>query len=155
MLFFKKYHKVLFFLWLFNILIGCKLQESSKSHGIVFLENRSEILKINSTNKNDVIKIIGQPHSKSINNNNQWIYIERVLTKGEYYKLGQNILKKNNILILNFDRYGILTSKKLLNKDSKEKITFSQNKTENTLTQKSFVESFLSSVKSKMYGQKK
>ena len=36
------------------------------------------------------------------------MYIERVLTKGEYLKLGQNILKTNNILILNFDKYGVL-----------------------------------------------
>ena len=40
------------------ILIGCQLQESSKNHGIVFLKNRSEKLKVNYSNTNDVIKII-------------------------------------------------------------------------------------------------
>ena len=63
---------------------------------------------MNQSNINDVIDILGQPHSKSISDDNQWIYIERVLTKGEFHKLGQNILKTNNVLILSFDKYGIL-----------------------------------------------
>ena len=28
-----------------------------------------------------LLKLLGQPHSKSINNENEWIYIERVLQK--------------------------------------------------------------------------
>ena len=36
----------------------------------------------------------------------------RVLSKGEYHKLGQNVLKTNNVLVLNFDKYGILKNKK-------------------------------------------
>ena len=40
-----------------------------------------------------------------------WIYIERVLTKGEFHKLGQNVLKENNVLVLTFDKYGILKIK--------------------------------------------
>ena len=139
----------------FIILNGCQLQEPSKNHGIVFLKNRSEKLKINISNTNDVLQIIGQPHTTSINNEDEWIYIERVLIKGEYHKLGQNILKSNNVLVLNFDKYGILKNKTFLNKDDKNKILFSKKKTENNLTQKSFVERILSSIKEKMYGEKK
>ena len=40
-----------------------------------------------------LLKLIGQPHTKSINNENEWIYIERILTKGKFHKLGQNVLK--------------------------------------------------------------
>ena len=106
-MFFKiKYHKIYLILFTFIFLFSCQLQEPSKNHGILFLKNRSDKLVINTSNKNDVIKIIGQPHSKSINNQNEWIYIERVLTKGEYHKLGQNILKANNVLVLKFDKYG-------------------------------------------------
>ena len=93
------------------ILIGCQFQEPSNNHGIIYLKNRSEKLKINYSNTNDVIKIIGIPHSKSINNDNYWIYIERVLTKGEYHKLGRNIIKANNVLVLQFDKYGVLKKK--------------------------------------------
>ena len=130
------------------------MQEPYKNHGIVYLKNRSDKLQINSTNKNDVIQIIGQPHSKSINNENEWFYIERILTKGEYHKLGQNILKENNILVLNFDKYGVLQNKTFLDKNSKNKILFSEKETTNELTQKSFIERFLSSVRTKMYGNK-
>ena len=112
MYFLVKNHYFISLIFYFFILIGCQLQEPSKNHGIVFLENRAKKLEINVSNTNDVIKIIGQPHSKSINNDKEWIYIERILTKGEYHKLGQNVLKTNNILILNFDKYGVLKKKK-------------------------------------------
>ncbi len=153
-MFFKiKYHIVLL-LSFFIILISCKLQEPYKNHGILFLKNRSEKLTINVSNKNDVLKIIGFPHSKSINNKNEWIFIERTLTKGEFHKLGKNVLKESNILILNFDKYGILTTKKFYTKNDLNKLTFSEKETVNELSQKSFVEKFLRSVKEKMYQKK-
>ena len=139
----------------FIILNSCKLQDPSNSHGIVFLKNRSEKLVINNSNKNDVIDIIGQPHTKSINNSNEWMYIERILTKGSFHKLGQNVLKENNVLILNFDKYGILISKKLLNLNDKKNVNFSEMKTNNELSQKSFVEKFLNSMRTRMYGNRK
>ena len=148
-MFFIKNHFFLFII--FIILNGCQLQDPNKNHGILFLENRADKLILNKTNKNDVIKILGNPHSKSIDNNNRWLYLERVLTKGEFHKLGQNILLDNNVLVLDFDKFGILSNKKLLTKEDKEEIKFSELKTENRLTKKSFVESFLSSIKSKMY----
>ena len=154
MFIFIKNHFIIVFLSFFIILTSCKLQEPYKNHGIVYLKNRSDKLQINSTNKNDVIQIIGQPHSKSINNENEWFYIERILTKGEYHKLGQNILKENNILVLNFDKYGVLQNKTFLDKNSKNKILFSEKETTNELTQKSFIERFLSSVRTKMYGNR-
>ena len=97
---------------------------------------------------------MGEPHTKSIEDENKWIYIERILTKGEYHKLGQNVLKSNNILILTFDKFGILTDKKLLNKNDLKEIKFSDSTTENKITQKSFVEKLLQSLKGKMYGNK-
>ena len=144
----------LFYLLSFISLIGCQLQDPYNNHGIVFLKNRSEKLIVNQSNKNDVLKIVGQPHSKSINDDNEWFYVERVLTKGEYHKLGQNILKENNILVLKFDKYGVIKEKTFLNKDSKNKINFSQNETKNELSQKSFIERFLSSIRTKMYSNR-
>ena len=139
---------------LFFILVSCKLQDPYNNHGIIFLKNRSDKLVLNVSNKNDVIKIFGQPHSKAIDDNNEWLYIERTLTKGEYHKLGQNILKSNNILVLKFNKYGILKKKTFLDKNDKKKISFSKSKTKNELTTKSFVERFLSSLKEKMYSNR-
>ena len=121
-MFFKlKYHINIFLISTLFILIGCQLQEPTKNHGILYLNNRANKLEINKSNTNDVINIIGQPHLKSVNNDNEWIYIERVLTKGEFLKLGQNVLKTNNVLVLTFSKYGILKDIKFIDKDSKKK----------------------------------
>ena len=149
-----QYHKNCLFLFTFIFLLSCQLQEPSKNHGIIFLKNRSDKLVINSSNKNDVIKIIGQPHSKSINNEDEWMYIERVLTKGEYHRLGQNILKENNVLVLKFDKFGILKNKFFYDKNNKNKLKFTEKETINEITQKSFIEKFLTSIREKMYGNK-
>ena len=139
---------------MFLILLGCQLQEPAKNHGILFLDNRSEKLTIKISNKNDVIKLLGQPHAKNFGEDDTWIYIERTLSKGKYHKLGRHELKTNNTLILNFDKYGILKTKDFYDKDDLNKIKFSKKTTDNDLSQKSFVESFLQSVKKKMYGSK-
>ena len=155
MSFIKKFHNNLLYLLVFIILISCKLQEPLKTHGIIFLENRSQKLVVNQSNKNDVIRIMGRPHIKEDEINQSWIYLERILSKGKYHKLGKHILKENNILVLNFDKYGVLKNKKLLKKEDLKKLEFSQKITENELTQKSFVQKFLQSIKQKMYSNQK
>ena len=151
MLFKNRYHKYFILLFILFTFSNCQMHESANTHGIVFLENRSNKLIVNETNMNDVLNIIGQPHSKSINNENEWIYIERVLVKGDYHNLGRNMLKTNNVLILQFNKYGILANKQMLNKSDIEKLNFAKNTTYNKLSQKSFVEKLLSSLKAKMY----
>ncbi len=155
MSFIKKFHNNLLYLLVFIILISCKLQEPLKTHGIIFLENRSQKLVLNKSNKNDVIRIMGRPHIKEDEINQSWIYLERILSKGKYHKLGRHILKENNVLVLNFDKYGVLKNKQFLKKEDLKKIEFSQKITENELTQKSFVQKFLQSVKQKMYSNQK
>ena len=155
MFFSAKCHKNLIIISFFIILNACQLQEPTKNHGILFLENRAKKIEINENNKNDVIKYIGQPHTKSMPDENSWIYIERVLSKGSYHKLGKNILKTNNVLVLTFDKYGILIDKNLLNKDDINRMRFTKKITKNNLSKKSFVQSFLASVKAKMYQQRK
>ena len=155
MSFIKKFHNNLLYFIVFIILIGCKLQEPLKTHGIIFLENRSQKLVLNQSNKNDVIRIMGRPHIKEDEINQSWIYLERILSKGKYHKLGRHILKENNILVLNFDKYGVLKNKKFLKKEDLKELEFSQKITENELTQKSFVQKFLQSIKQKMYSNQK
>ena len=151
MFFIFKYNLNLFLIISFFILLSCKLQEPTKNHGVLYLKNRSEKLIINETNTNDVINILGNPHTRSVSNENEWFYIERILTKGEFFKLGQNVLKENNILVLNFNKYGILKEKIFIDKNSKNKLKFSSQETRNEISQKSFLEKFLQSLKQKMY----
>ena len=146
--FINKFLIVIFFLQ------ACQLNEAKNKHGIAFLENRSNKLTINKSNTNDVIRIIGQPHSKGISSESSWIYIERVFEKGKFHKLGKNVLTKNNVLVLEIDNYGILKNKKFLNKNDLNKLSFSEEITQNDLAKKSFVEKFLNSIKAKMYGNR-
>ena len=149
---FKTKHIFINLLFLILILLqACQLKEAKNKHGIVFLENRAKKLTINYSNTNDVINIIGQPHSTGINNQLNWIYIERVFSRGKFHKLGKNVLTSNNVLVLTFDKFGILKEKKFLNKEDLNKLSFSEEITENDLAKKSFVEKFLNSIKSKMY----
>ena len=69
---------------------------------------------------------MGQPHSKSFDNEDIWIYLERTLSKGKYHKLGQHVLKTNNVLVLYFDKYGILKDKNDLYKRKYKKGEISQ-----------------------------
>jgi outer membrane protein assembly factor BamE (lipoprotein component of BamABCDE complex) len=131
------------------------LKEPNKAHGINFLENREKTLTIGETNQNDVIKLIGNPHSLSLKNENTWIYFERTITRGKLIKLGQNVLKENNVLELKFNKYGVLNSKKILNKENMNVVDYLDKETENNLEQDSFVGKFLSSMRQKMYGKKK
>ena len=134
--------------------MSCQLQDPYNNHGILFLENRSKKLIPNQSNQNDALKIIGYPHTKSIDDENIWIYLERTLTKGKYHKLGKHVVKKNNVLVLVFNKYGILTSKEIFDVKDSKKLAFSKDSTENQLSKKSFVEDFLSSVRQKMYGNR-
>tara|TARA_B100001996_G_scaffold169413_1_gene129158 strand:- start:173 stop:640 length:468 start_codon:yes stop_codon:yes gene_type:complete len=151
---FKNHLNLIFVLFSLFILLGCQLQDPNKNHGILFLKNRSNKLILNKTNQNDVVRIVGNPHSKSIDNKDIWLYFERVLSKGKYHKLGSHVLKESNALVLTFNKYGILENKKFYTKEDMQKMSFSKKETSNELTKKSFVESFLSSVKQKMYGNR-
>ena len=152
MFIFKNHVKLLL---LFIILSACQIQDPLKTHGIIYLENRSKKLITDKTNKNDVIRIIGAPQIKNEINNSDWIYIERVLSKGKYHELGKHKLEENNVLVLSFDKFGILTDKKLFKKEDIKKLKFTEKNTENDLSKKSFVQSFLESVRQKMYSNRK
>ena len=121
-----------------------------KSHGIIFLEKREALLKPNQSNKNDVIGILGEPHVRSIEEKNTWLYIERTKTKGSFHRLGKNVLLNNNVLVVKFNKYGVLEEKLFYDKNKMNKHEFSEEVTENVVKKGSFLNSFLSSLKKKM-----
>ena len=71
-----------------------------------------------------------------------------------FHKLGQNVIKSNNVLVLKFDKYGILKEKTFLTKDDIKNLAFSNKETSNELSQKSFVQKFLTGLRDKMYKKK-
>ena len=148
--------KKLYLLTIFVFFIfGCQQNEVIKTHGVAYLEKREKLIIINESNKNDTIFLLGQPSTRGMIDDNLWIYIERTRTRGKLLKLGRNYLKKNNVLVLEFDKYGILVRKEFYNKDEMNKIKFAKNETENELRKENFIYSFLSSVRQKMLTKRK
>ena len=69
-------------------------------------------------------------------------------------KLGQNVLLKNNILVLEFDKYGMLVAKEFYDKDKMGEVKFDKNVTSFEGKKENFIYSFLSSVRQKMIKKK-
>ena len=145
-------------LWLIYILFftfSCSQNEVIKTHGVAYLTKREKLIIVNQSNKNDAISILGQPSTKGMINDNLWIYIERTRTRGKLLKLGRNYLLKNNVLVLDFDKYGILQRKEFYNKKEMNEIKFAKNETTNELRKENFIYSFLSSIRQKMLSKRK
>ena len=136
-------------------IISCQRHEVIKTHGISYLEKREKLIIVNKSNKNDTIKIFGQPATKGMTDNNIWIYIERTKTRGKLLKFGRSHIIKNNVLVLEFDKYGILQKKEFYNKEKMKNIKFAKNVTENTIRKENFIYSFLSSIRKKMETKRK
>ena len=148
--------KNIFILILFlTFIYGCQRKEVVKTHGLAYLNKREKLIIVNQTNKNDTVSILGQPSTKGMVDDNLWIYIERTRTRGTLLKFGRNYLKKNNVLVLEFDKYGILERKEFYDKNSMKKISFAKDITENELRKENFIYSFLNSVRQKMLTRRK
>ena len=137
------------------LLLGCQRNEVIRTHGLSYLEKREKLIVVNKSNKNDTIKFLGQPATKGMTDDNLWIYIERTTTRGKLLKLGRNYLKKNNVLVLEFDKYGILSKKEFYDKENMKKVSFAKVITENEIRKENFIYSFLSSIRQKMETKKK
>ena len=134
---------------------ACQQKEVTKTHGIAYLEKREKLIVVNTSNKNDTINVLGQPSTKGMTDENLWIYIERTNSSGKLLKLGKDYTKKNNVLVLEFDKFGILTKKEFYNKEMMNKVSFAKDITENEILKENFINSFLSSVRQKMLSRRK
>jgi len=134
---------------------ACQQNEVIKTHGIAYLDKGEKLIIINKSNKNDTVNILGQPSTKGMTNDNLWIYIERTITRGKLLKFGRNYIKKNNVLVLEFDKYGIVKKKEFYDKEKMKKVDFAKNITENDIRKQNFIYSFLSSIRQKMLTKRK
>ena len=140
-------------LYIFLILItvtNCAPKKVVKHHGVPFLEKKQNSLVLNESNKNDVIKILGNPSTKSFFDDNIWIYIERKQTQSELKNLGKMEIYKNDVLVVEFDDLGILKNKKLNDINKMENIMIAKETTENVNKNKSFLYDFMSSMRQKI-----
>ena len=139
--------------FIFVILLAftaCSLKKVEKRHGVIFLEKKQEKLTISKSNKNDVISLLGHPSTKSTFDNDVWIYIERINDHSSIIKFGELKIKKNNVLLIEFDNKGLLAKKEFSDLKNMQKVTLSREETETTLSKKTFIYDFLSSLRQKI-----
>ena len=143
--------KLLIKIFIFFLLItSCSINKVIKKHGVRNLEEKQAKLIIEKTNKNDIQQILGPPSTKSTFDNDIWIFIEREITNEKLFKLGQEKLLTNNVLILEINSMGQLIDKQFFDMNDMNQIKLSSLKTENKYGKKSFVYDFLSSMRQKI-----
>ena len=149
----KKYIYSLLIILLF--ITACQRNEIVKTHGIAYLDKREKLIIVNKSNKNDTINVLGQPSTKGMIDENLWIYIERTNSRGKLLRFGRDYIKKNNVLVLEFNKHGILEKKEFYNKEMMNEVSFAKDVTKNEILKENFIYSFLSSIRQKMISRRK
>ena len=142
--------KILYIIFLSLIVANCSFKPVVKHHGVPFLEKKQSSLVVNKTNKNDIMKILGNPSTKSKFDNDVWIYIERKQTQSKLKNFGKMKIYENNILVLDIDNYGVLKKKEFYNKDDMKNIKVVEAKTDGDFNRNSFIYDFMSSMRQKI-----
>ena len=143
-------YKILYIIILLFIASSCSFKPVVKHHGVPFLNEKQSKLVVNKSNKNDIRKILGNPSTKSKFDDDVWIYIERKQTQSKIKNLGKMKIFKNDVLVLDIDKYGILKKKEFYNKDDMEKIKIVEATTEAGFKRNSFIYDFMSSMRQKI-----
>ena len=141
---------IFLFLIISLFLSSCALKKVSKHHGVHFLNKKQDKLIIDKANKNDILKILGSPSTKSTFDNDIWIYIERKTIQSSPLTLGKQRLTVNNVLVLEINSKGLLEKKEFLDLNNMKDIKFTDQTTENQYKQNTFVFDFLSSMRQKI-----
>ena len=132
------------------LLSSCSLENIVQHHGVHNLEKKQAKLRINESNKNDIVKLIGPPLTKSSFDNDIYIYIEQKTSSSKILKLGKKELFINDVLVLEVDNTGMLLTKSFYNKNDMNNINFDENITGINYSKRSFIYNFLSSVRNKI-----
>ena len=135
---------------MFFIVSNCSFKPVVKHHGVPFLQKKQSILIVNKTNRNEILKILGNPSTTSKFDNDIWIYIERKQTQSKLKNLGKMKVFKNDVLVLEIDNYGILKNKKFYNKNDMENIKIVKTTTGSSYRKNSFIYDFMSSMRQKI-----
>ena len=142
--------KKIYFIIIFLFISNCSFNKAITHHGVNLLEKKQEKLFLKTTNKNDIVKLLGPPSTKSTFDNDIWIYIERKTTTKKLFKLAREKILVNNVLVLEIDNYGLLAKKEFYNMEKMNKLDFSKKETTVKYTKKSFVYDFMSSMRQKL-----
>ena len=140
----------IYFIIIFLFISNCSFNKAITHHGVNLLEKKQEKLFLKTTNRNDIIKILGPPSTKSTFDNDVWIYIERKTTTKNLFKLAKEKILVNNVLIIEIDNYGLLAKKEFYDMKKMNDLNFSKRETGGQYAKKTFVYDFLSSMRQKL-----
>ena len=140
----------IYFIIIFLFILNCSFNKAITHHGVNLLEKKQEKLFLKTTNKNDIVKLLGPPSTKSTFDNDVWIYIERKTTTNKLFKLAKKKILVNNVLVLEIDNYGLLAKKEFYNMEKMNKLDFSKSKTDVKYSKRSFVYDFMYSMRQKI-----
>ena len=121
-----------------------------KHHGVNALDKKKDKLTVNISNSNDIEKLLGPPSTKGIFDKDLWIYIERKTSSSRLLRLGKKDLLVSNVLIIEIDNRGFLSNKIFLKKEQMNDLKFDADMTSMNMTKRSFVYSFLNSMRQKI-----
>ena len=116
-------------------------------HGVFYLDKKQKKIKVNESNTNDILSILGEPSTKSTFDEDVWIYIERKITNSHFF--GKRELIVNNVMVLDIDDNGILSKKEFYDINDMKKINFDPKRTE-SITRRNFIYNFLSSLRQRV-----
>jgi outer membrane protein assembly factor BamE (lipoprotein component of BamABCDE complex) len=140
-----------FLLFTITLLVySCSLKQKVDQHGLKNLNIKKNEILVNISNKNDIIKILGHPSTKSLFDNSIWIYLEKEKVSNSIFKMKSKKIIKSNVLVLELNNRGILIKKDFYDMNDINKLDFSEATTEDTFSKRGFVYDFLSSMRQKI-----
>ena len=144
------YKKIFIFL-LALIITSCTLNKVDNVHGVSNLKNKISLIKINKTNKNDIIRVLG-PLPVIDKKDNRWAYFEVRETKTKY---GKKDVYVNDYVEIHFDKYGVVKKFEFFNLNSMNDIKFAKEKTRSLGVKDTFTKNLLSSTRQRMKNARK
>lgn len=138
--------KLAVFLIIFLTQISCSLKKIDYVHGVPNLKNKTSLIKLNNSNKNDVIKFLGP--SLIVNNpENKWAYMEVRQTRNNF---GKKHIYLNDYTEIYFDKYGVVKKINFYDLKLLKNIKFTEEKTEVLAINETMLKNILSSTRKRI-----
>ena len=120
-------------------------------HGVSNLKNKIQLIKVNKTNKNDVVQILGPSQLKD-EKENRWTYFEVRETMAKY---GKRDIYENNYVEIYFNKYGLAKKVEVYDLSNLNKVKFSKDTTVTLGVKNTFTKNLFSSTRKRLENAKK
>ncbi|MFT7434003.1 MAG: outer membrane protein assembly factor BamE (lipoprotein component of BamABCDE complex) [Alphaproteobacteria bacterium] len=97
-----------------------------ETHGSIVKQERLDRIQIGSHTKNDVAELLGSPSATGTFNDKRWYYFTEKAAVGS---LGRSKLLEREIVIVDFDKQGVVSSLTFKSKDDAQKVNPSKKTT--------------------------